>query len=85
MRTFNRYGLLVRKIRLESGNSLDDASIKMGVPKRDIVGVEDRGWRPSATFDANFRRAFPQSAGMNERLNRFFEEVNKPQFLRKAR
>ena len=82
---FTRYGLLVRKIRIEQGDSVEVASRKIGVPESDIVNIEDRGWSPSIMFDVKFRYSYPQSKDMEKRLKAFFVEASRPRILRKCR
>lgn len=80
-----RYGLLVRKIRVENGDSIDAASRKIGVSKLEITNVEDKGRSPSIMFDVKFRQTYPQSEDMDARLKRFFVEASQPRILRKCR
>lgn len=82
---FTRYGLLVRKIRIEQGDSVEAASRKISVPESEIVNIEDRGWHPSIMFDVKFRQTYPQGEDMEERLKRFFVEASHPRILRKCR
>lgn len=80
-----RYGLLVRKIRVENGDSVDAASRKMGVSELEIINVEDKGRSPSIIFDVKFRQTYPQSENMDARLKQFFVEASRPRILRKSR
>lgn len=82
---FTRYGLLVRRLRIESGDSVAAASRKIGVTERELVNVEDRGYPPPIMFDLKFRRTYPQNKATGERLKRFFVEASRPQILRKCR
>ena len=80
-----RYGLLVRKIRVENGDSVDAASRKMGVSELEIINVEDKGRSPSIMFDVRLRQTYPQSENMDARLKQFFVEASRPRILRKSR
>lgn len=82
---FTRYGLLVRKIRIENGDSVELAGKKIGVSERMVIDVEDKGYPPSLMFDVKFRQTYHQNEDMTERLKRFFVEANEPQILRACR
>lgn len=71
---FTRYGLLVRKIRIGNGDSVEMASKKIGVSERMVIDVEDKGYPPPLMFDVKFRQTYPQNEDMSGRLRRLCNE-----------